>query len=190
MMKTAFTITVSPCLTLSQLTLFLHHLDYSKSNLLWAVSKTSNGVKIHYFSISQCSYCRNWGTCCIQEYIFVYLQQTSLFAQPCFDIFHQLLITVEALWSGPILHVSKQMVAAWSKIRVVWSAIIQLPAEMPQKYLNASSCMWAHTVMEKHYNECQHSTPFVLNGRSYTIFEHFTIHLQCYCCPLLHKFHH
>jgi hypothetical protein len=34
-----------------------------------------------------------------------------LWAQPCYDIFHQLLIIVEALWSQPVLQVGKQVVA-------------------------------------------------------------------------------
>jgi hypothetical protein len=40
-----------------------------------------------------------------------------MWAQPCFDTFHQFLITVEALWSQPVLRVGKGVVVTRSEIR-------------------------------------------------------------------------
>jgi hypothetical protein len=50
-----------------------------------------------------------------------------LLAQPCFDIFHQLLIIVEALSSQSVPQVGRQVVVAWSEIRAVRRVVKQLP---------------------------------------------------------------
>jgi hypothetical protein len=83
-----------------------------------------------------------------------------------FDTSQQLLITVEALWSQPILQVGKQVVVARSENRVVRRMVKQHPAEMLEQCASASSCMWTRDVMQEHYTVCQHSTPFVMNGSS------------------------
>jgi hypothetical protein len=79
--------------------------------------------------------------------------------------FHQLLI-VEVLWSQPVLQLStgKQMVVTWREIRTVRRMVKQLPVEMLQLCLSASSCMQTSIVMEERYPGGQHSMPFVLNG--------------------------
>jgi hypothetical protein len=89
-----------------------------------------------------------------------------LWAQPCFDTFHQLIITVAALWSKPVLQVGKQVVVAWREIRAVRRVVKELQAEMLLQCWSTSSCksMWTHAVMKGHYTRCQHSMPFVLNG--------------------------
>jgi hypothetical protein len=62
------------------------------------------------------------------------------------------------------------VVVSWSKIRAVKRLVKKLPVEMLQHCSSASSCMWMCIVMEKHYTGCQHSTPFVLNGRPCAVF--------------------
>jgi hypothetical protein len=52
----------------------------------------------------------------------------------------------------------------------------QLPFEMQQQCLSASSCMWLCIVMEEHYTGCQRSMSFVLNGTMKFFFLCFTIH--------------
>jgi hypothetical protein len=88
----------------------------------------------------------------------------GLWAQPHFDTFHQILISVEALWSQPVLQVDKQVVVAQSKIRAERLVVKQLPVEMLQQYPSAKSCMQMRIIMQKHYTLCQHSMPFFLNG--------------------------
>jgi hypothetical protein len=110
-------------------------------------------------------------------------------AQPCFDTFHQLLITVEALWSQPVLQVGKQVVVTQSEIRAVRRVVKQLLAEMLQQCTCSCKSMQTHIVMEEHYTRCQHSMPSVLNG-STQFFWCFTLHFWHYCGPLLHEFHH
>jgi hypothetical protein len=83
-----------------------------------------------------------------------------LWAQPRFDTFHQLLIFVEALWSQSVLHVCKQVTVARSEIRAVRRVVKQVTVEMLEQCSSASTCMLKRTVMEDHYTECQHSTPF------------------------------
>jgi hypothetical protein len=87
-----------------------------------------------------------------------------LWAQPCFDTYHPILIIDEVLWSQPVLQAGKQVVVTQSEIRAVRMMVKQLPVEMVQQCSRASSCMRTHFVMEKHYTRCQHSTPFVLFG--------------------------
>jgi hypothetical protein len=87
-----------------------------------------------------------------------------LWAQPCLDTFHQLLIIVEVPRSQPVLQVGKDVVVAQSKIRAVRWVFKQLPIDMLQQCPSASRCMWTCIVMEEHYTGCQHSMPFVLNG--------------------------
>jgi hypothetical protein len=81
-------------------------------------------------------------------------------AQPRFDIFHQILIIVEVLWSKPM---------ARSEIRAVRMVVKQLPVEMFQQCSSVSSCMRTHIVMEKHYTGYRHFTPYVLNGWHYAV---------------------
>jgi hypothetical protein len=55
-----------------------------------------------------------------------------LWDEPCFDTLHQLLITVEELWSQPVLLVFKQVAVARSVVK-------QLPVEMPQQCSSANA---------------------------------------------------
>jgi hypothetical protein len=51
------------------------------------------------------------------KFIYAFVKEVCrLWAQPHFDMFRQLLIIVEALWSQPVLQVGKQMVVAQSKL--------------------------------------------------------------------------
>jgi hypothetical protein len=86
-----------------------------------------------------------------------------LWTQPRSDIFHQLFIIVEALWSQPVLLVGIQAVVTRSEIRAVRRVVKHLPDEMLQQCSSASSYLWMHIVMEEHCTKCQNSTPFVLN---------------------------
>jgi hypothetical protein len=86
-----------------------------------------------------------------------------LWPQPCFDSFYQFLNIAEVLWYQPILQLGKQVAVAESEIRAVRRVVKQLPVEMLQQCLSASSCLWMGTVMEEHIFTCQHSTPFILN---------------------------
>jgi hypothetical protein len=86
-----------------------------------------------------------------------------LWAQPCSDTFHKLLIVVEVLCSQLVLQVGKQVVVARSEIRVVRRVVKQLSGEMLKQCLRAGNCIQMWIVMEEHYAGCQHSTPFVLN---------------------------
>jgi hypothetical protein len=61
-------------------------------------------------------------------------------AKPRFDTFHQLLIIAEALWSQPVLQVSKQVVVAQSEIRAVRRVVKQLPAAPAAVCRNRMSC--------------------------------------------------
>jgi hypothetical protein len=67
---------------------------YSESNLRWAVNKTSNEKKMLYTK-------NMYILKLLLNVVFVCLRQKvcSMWAQPRFDTFHQILITVEALWS-------------------------------------------------------------------------------------------
>jgi hypothetical protein len=50
------------------------------------------------------------------EFLYTYVKEVCLLlAQPRFDTFYQLLISVEALWSRSVLQVGKQVVVAWSE---------------------------------------------------------------------------
>jgi hypothetical protein len=87
-----------------------------------------------------------------------------LWAQPLLDTFHQLLITVEALWSQLALQIGKQMVVVRSEISAVRRVVKELPVEMLWQCSSASSCMQTRILMEEHYTCCQHSTTFTRNG--------------------------
>jgi hypothetical protein len=56
------------------------------------------------------------------------------------------------------------VVVVQSEMRAVRRVVKQLPVEMLQQCLSASSCMRMCSVMEELYTVCQHSTPFILNG--------------------------
>jgi hypothetical protein len=86
-----------------------------------------------------------------------------LWAQPCFDTFHLLLIIDEALWSKPVHQVGKQLEVAQSEIRAAGRVFKQLQVEMLQQVSSGSSCMPMCIVMEERYTIRQHSTRFVLN---------------------------
>jgi hypothetical protein len=76
----------------------------------------------------------------------------------------QLLITVEALRSKPLLQVGKQVVVTQSVIRTVRRVVKQLPVETVQQCSSESSYMQTCIIVEEHYTGCQHSIPFILNG--------------------------
>jgi hypothetical protein len=61
-----------------------------------------------------------------------------LWAQPCLDIFRQLLIIVQVLWSQPVLQAGKLVVVAQSLIRAVRRVVNQVPAAMLQWCWSAS----------------------------------------------------
>jgi hypothetical protein len=106
---------------------------YSESNFLWAVNKTSHDKKLLY---TKNTYILKLllNAVTVEIKTLVVLRNTFLhacvkevcrmWAQPRFDIFHQLLITVEALWSEPALQVGKQVVVARREIK--WSNNSQL----------------------------------------------------------------
>jgi hypothetical protein len=73
----------------------------------------------------------------------------------CDYTFHQLLIIVEALWSHPVLQISKQVVVTQNKIRAVRRVVKQLPVEMLQKCSSMSSGMQTCIVTEEHYTGWQ-----------------------------------
>jgi hypothetical protein len=53
------------------------------------------------------------------EFLYTCVKEVCrLWAQPCFDTFHQFVIIVEALWSQPVIQEGKQVVVAWSSDRV------------------------------------------------------------------------
>jgi hypothetical protein len=90
-----------------------------------------------------------------------------------FDTFYQLLITVESLWSQPVLMAGKEMVTARSEIRVVRRVVKQLQVDILQQ-CSSVSCMWTCIAMEEHYPGCQLSMPFVLNGPTVFLVLHNT----------------
>jgi hypothetical protein len=75
------------------------------------------------------------------EFLYTCVKEVChLWAQPCFDTFHQLLIIVETSWSQPVLRVGKQVTVTWSEIRDVRKVVKQLPVEMlwlQQLYVDA-----------------------------------------------------
>jgi hypothetical protein len=153
---------------------------YLKSNLQWAVNKTSNKEQIIVYKkyVHTRKLVLNIVTVEIEALVvsgntFLYAcikEICPLWAQPHFDTFHQLSFIVEALWSQPVFQVGKRMVVAWSDIRAVRRLVKQLPVEMLQQCSSANSCMRMRFVMEEHYTGYQHSMPFVLNGQSYAVF--------------------
>jgi hypothetical protein len=171
---------------------------YSESNLWWAINKTSNEKKILYTKNTYIlKLFLNVVTAGIEELSsrnkFLYSCVKEIYrpwAQSRFDIFHKILIIVQALWSQPLFQVGKQVAVARSEIRAVRTVVKQLPVKMLHQCSSASSCMRTRIVVEKHYEYtgCQHSTPFVLNSPTQCYC--FAIHIWRYCGPLLHEFHH
>jgi hypothetical protein len=148
---------------------------YLESNLWWAVNKTSNEKKMLLYKKYIHTYILKLFLNIVTARIEALIMSENkflcacvkgvclLWAQPCFDTFHQIHIIVKALWSHPVLQVGKQVVVAWSEIMAVRSVVRQLPFEMLQQCSCDSSCMRTHIVMDEHYTVCRHSTPFVLN---------------------------
>jgi hypothetical protein len=111
---------------------------YSESTLPWAANKTSNeGEKKNMYILKLLL---NIVTAGIEasvvsgnKFLYTYAKEVCcLWIKTCFDTFHQLLITAEALWSQPVLLVGKQVVVAWSAIRAGRKVVKQLPAEILQ----------------------------------------------------------
>jgi hypothetical protein len=126
---------------------------YSESNLWWAVNKTSN-EKIQFYYIQKNTYILDVVTVRIEaffisgnKFLYACVKEVCLKVQPHFDTVHQL-ITVEVLWSQPVLQVGKQVAVSWSEIRTVRWAVEQLPVGMLWQCLSASSCMQTHCCVE------------------------------------------
>jgi hypothetical protein len=100
---------------------------YSESNVQWAVNITSRNRIYYLQKMHTYLSCLNIVTARIESLVLsgnklMYAcvkEVCCLWSQPRFDTFHQLLITVEALWSQPVLQVGKQVVVAWSEIRAL-----------------------------------------------------------------------
>jgi hypothetical protein len=102
-----------------------------------------------YCSISQRSRRRN-------TFLFDYFNEgCCLWALVRFGTFRQLHTAAEELLSEPVLREGKQVVVAWTVMKVVK----QLPVEMPRQCSSVSSC-----VMEERHTVYQHFHDFVGNG--------------------------
>jgi hypothetical protein len=127
---------VKPCEGLHEM-----YEGYSKSNLRWAVKKTSIEKKkfIYTKNMYILKLVLSIVTAGIEAIVlgskFMYVcvkEVCQLWVKPHCDTFHQLLIVVEALWSQPILQVDEQLLVTWSKIRALRTVVKQLPVEMLQ----------------------------------------------------------
>jgi hypothetical protein len=109
-----------------------------------------------------------------------------LWAQPHFDTFHQL-ITVEALWSQPVLQVGKQVVVARSEV-------MNVRRVANNSQFKCSISAWVRAAVCRHTLSWRNTTLYVsipcllfwLALRS--SFEYFSAPFWHYCGPLLREF--
>jgi hypothetical protein len=148
--------------------------DYCEGNLRWAVNKTRNAKTMLLYTknthipklllnlVAVGIETLVWGN----KFLYVCVREVChLWAELCFDTYHQLLIIVEPLWSQPVLQVHKQVAVDRSEIMAGRRVVKQLPVDILKQCSTASNYKQTRIVMEEHYTGCQHSTIFVLNVR-------------------------
>jgi hypothetical protein len=112
------------------------------------LTKQAMRKKSIYYIQKICTYLSYWGTEALvalgNKFLHACVKELChLWAQPRFDTFHQLLITVEVLWSQPALRIGKQAVVTLSKIRAVRRVVKQLQ-------LKCSSSAWVQAGVCRH----------------------------------------